>query len=67
MYIKEELQSTLISMLVETGQHKGAFLFKLVDHLEITDLKYQRVFACECGYVLSHLVGYSMKVELTGS
>lgn len=25
MYIKEELQSTLISMLVETGQQNGAF------------------------------------------
>lgn len=48
MYIKEELQSTLISMLVETGQQKKVHLKKM-DHLGITDLKYQRIFACECG------------------
>lgn len=49
MYIKEELQNSLISMLVETGQQKGAFFFKIMDHLGIADLKYQRIFACECG------------------
>lgn len=48
MYIKEELQSTLISTLVETGQLKGALKTKLMDHRGITDLEYQRIFACEC-------------------
>lgn len=46
MYIKEELQSTLISMLVETGQQNGAFKKKFNGYWGITDLKYQRTFAC---------------------
>lgn len=65
MYIKEELQSTLISMLVETGQQKGAFFFKsrsLGNYLSVKGYLHVNV-----GFVLSHLVAYSMKVELTGS
>lgn len=48
MYIKEELQSTLILMLVKTGQQNGALKKKINGYWGITDLKYQRIFACEC-------------------
>lgn len=38
MYVKEELQSTLISMLVETGQQKGCIFKKIYGSIQI--LKY---------------------------
>lgn len=45
-------------MLVETGQQKVHFFFKLWILGIITDLKYQRIFACECGLYFFLLVAH---------
>lgn len=67
MYIKEELQSTLISMLVETGQQNGAFKKNLMDTGELLTWSIKGHLHVNVGYVFFHLVEYSINVELTGS
>lgn len=61
MYIKEELQSTLIGMLVELASKKVHFFFKVMDHLGVTDLtrSIKGFLHVNVGCVLlSHLVAF---------
>lgn len=67
MYIKEELQSTLILMLVKTGQQNGALKKILMDTGELLTWSIKGYLHVNVGYVPFHLVAYSTKVELTGS
>lgn len=68
MYIKEELQNNLIWMLVAIGQQKSYTFYRVMGHVGIMTWSIKRYLHVNVGYVLlSHLVAYSIKVELTDS